>query len=131
LLVEFRCVSQPSVVLLLQSPQPAWQPWQTPALHVWWPVQSVSVQHCWHVLAQRMVPDGQSQPPSVLSNDALHAKSQCPSVVHVALAFCGVAHGVFPQPSVQPASGLFALSCAQSLPHLWKPPTQLEQPAPV
>jgi len=118
LLVEFRCVSQPSFVELLQSPQPAWQPWHVPPLQVWWPTQSVSVQHCWHVVLQSIVPDGHSQPPSVLSNDVSHAKSQWPSVVHVEVEFCGAGHGVVPHPSVQPALGEFEWSCWHSVPHL-------------
>jgi hypothetical protein len=119
LLVELRCVSQPSLVELLQSPQPDWHPWQLPPLHVWWPTQSVSVQHSWQVLPlHRIVPEGQSQPASLLLKVVLHAKSQWPSAVHVAEAFCGTGHGVFPQPSVQPASGLFALSWLHSVPHL-------------
>lgn len=87
LLVELRCVSQPSLGLLLQSPHPGWQPAHTPPVHVWFPTQSVSVQHCWQTVPQSIWPDGQSQPASLLSNDVPHAKSQLPSLVHLAVAF--------------------------------------------
>lgn len=102
LLVELRCVSQPSLGLLLQSPQPAWQPAHVPPLHVWCPGQSLSVQHCWHVVPLHTIwPVGHAQPASLLSNDVSHAKSQSPWLVHFAVAFCGAVHGE-PQPCVQP-----------------------------
>jgi hypothetical protein len=94
-------------------------------------VQSVSEQHCAHALPQSIVPDGQSQLFALLVNDVLQLKSQWPSVVQIDVAFCGAVQAVVPQPSVQPALGVFAWSCSHVVPHWWNPPTQLEQPAPV
>jgi len=59
----------------------------------------------WYVILvvplQTICPVGHSHPPSVLSNEVSHAKSQSPWLVHFAVAFCGAVHGE-PQPCVQP-----------------------------